>query len=58
MTAIKCLTEGITKSEDLQPDGLASDLVYARGITYIEMQKFDEGIKDLSFSNDSILVML
>jgi len=45
--AIKCFTKGITEFNKVQPGNIESHLVYERGLTYTEMQKFEEGIKDL-----------
>lgn len=45
--AIQCFTEGITRLNDLMPDGIASDLLYERGLTNIDMHNFDPGIADL-----------
>nr|WP_321352621.1 tetratricopeptide repeat protein [uncultured Methanoregula sp.] len=40
--AIACFTEGLKECDKLEPH-----LLYARGITKIELQKYEEGISDL-----------
>jgi tetratricopeptide (TPR) repeat protein len=40
--AIACFTEGLKESDEFEPH-----LMYARGITKIELQKYENGIQDL-----------
>jgi len=45
--AIACYSEGIARYSNNFPGNTESRLVYERGITYTEMRKFDDGIRDL-----------
>nr|WP_320160791.1 tetratricopeptide repeat protein [uncultured Methanoregula sp.] len=51
--AVQCFSEGISRYSDLVPNTNVSLLKYNRGLTYIDMQEFDKGIRELTLLQKS-----